>query len=151
MRVSDALSQLAYLLELVLAYLVLHVHPPIWIFLLGKNLLDSFLEGTAVKLGHVYLLRVEAYDLMVLGALLEDHAFTISSEFLRGDEERLNVRVWDFCLKLVILVDNLFYLRSGLRKILDIKGLLLLFPSRRKSFLIIILVYSCLGWWSNCI
>lgn len=86
MRVSDAFSQLAYLLELVLADLVLHIHPPIRILLLGKHLLDPFLEGTAVELGHVYLLRVEAYDFMVLGTLLEDHAFAISSVFLGGDE-----------------------------------------------------------------
>lgn len=113
-------------------------------------MIDSFLEGAAVELSHVYLLSVEAYDFMVLGTLFEDHAFTISSEFLRGDEERLNIRVRDFCLELVILVDDLLDLRSRLRKILDIKGFLLLFPSWRKSLFIIVLVNSCLGWWSNC-
>lgn len=81
-RVSYALSELAYLLKLVLADLILHIHPPIRVLLLGKDLLDPLLEGTAVELRHVYLLRVEAYDFMVLGTLLKDHAFAIPSVFL---------------------------------------------------------------------
>lgn len=102
-RVSDAFSQLADLLELVLADLVLHIHPPIRILLFGKHLLDPFLEGTAVKLSHVYLLGVEAYDFVVFGTLLEDHAFAISSVFLGWDEERLDIWVRDLCFELVVL------------------------------------------------
>lgn len=133
---------MAYLLELVLADLILHIHPPIRILLLGKHLLDPFLEGAAVELGHVYLLRVEAYDFMVLGTLLEDHAFAISSVFLGGDEERLDIRVRDFCLELVVLCDYPFDLGCCFWEILELESLWLLFASWREALLVIILINS---------
>lgn len=151
MRVSDAFSQLAYLLELVLADLVLHIHPPIRILLFGKHLFDPFLEGTAVKLSHVYLLGVETYNFMVFGTLLEDHAFAISSVFLGWNEERLDIRIWDFCLELVVLCDDLFDLGRWFWEILEFESLWLLFASWRETLLVIILIYSGLWWWRNCI
>ena len=108
MRVSDAFSQLAHFLELVFADLVLHIHPPIRIFLLGKHLLDSFLKRTAVELSHVYFLRVKAYDFMILGTLLEDFTFAIPTKFLGWNKERLDIGIRDFCLELVVLAYDFF-------------------------------------------
>lgn len=136
-------------MELVLADLVLHVHPPIRILLFSKHLLDPFLEGTAVELSHVDFLRVETYDFMVLGTLLEDLTFSISSVFLGWNEERLDIRVRNFRFELVVLADDFFDLSSWIREILEIEGFRLLFSSWRETFLVIIFVYSGLRGWRN--
>lgn len=147
-RISYSLSQLPNFLKLIFSNFVLHIHPPIRIFLLMQDLLDSFFHWTAFKLIKVNLLRVESNNFVIFWTLLKGYTFSNPSIFLRWNKKRLNIRIGNLSFKLVILFNDSFDLSEGLREILKLKCLLLLLFSGRKSFFIIIFINSCSFWWS---